>query len=274
MSISEVQAVLARLYVDENFRKLFLIDINTTLQNYKLAPNEFEQLAAVDKSYLERYAAGLRNTNQNNFRFIYKLTFKLLGNDAERYHNRYYQLYGAKPEEIMLDRFLSFGKFLEQTVTGDADLPIYAADLIRYERLCCLARFSPAALANAKEFAVDKSNLMPVLTAEVKPILDNATQYGTFDFNISSIANQLRTDQSVTELEKGEYCFIFQPQAAGKLKIFKISSLGRDLLEYCNGFTTLAAIERRLQKVHKTLSAEAVRQLLTTFYNAGVLQFN
>ena len=53
----------------------------------------------------------------------------------EKYYNRYYNLYPAKPHEETLAQVIAFGEFMEQSLATDEDAPPYSSDLARYERL-------------------------------------------------------------------------------------------------------------------------------------------
>ncbi|RYZ71351.1 MAG: hypothetical protein EOP05_12155 [Proteobacteria bacterium] len=61
MSAPLFEIVLARLYIDVEFRTLFLADPDKALAEYDLAPEEVQNLKAIDK-------AGLLMASQNFIR--------------------------------------------------------------------------------------------------------------------------------------------------------------------------------------------------------------
>ena len=61
MSMAEMQACLARLYVDRAFRRLFALEPETVLREYRLSAEEAEALRALDGNALERFARSLRS---------------------------------------------------------------------------------------------------------------------------------------------------------------------------------------------------------------------
>ena len=60
MSIAEMQACLARLYVDDPFRKLFFLDQAAAFDGYQLIDEEKEALNGLDPKALNFFTKRLR----------------------------------------------------------------------------------------------------------------------------------------------------------------------------------------------------------------------
>src|SRR5215211_5317659 len=97
MSAAEMQACLARLYVDEPFRRLFFLD-PTVLDDYWLTADEAAAIRGVERDQLEYYAASLRMKRRGQIEWAYPVLFGLAPREIAAYYSRYYQLHIARPD--------------------------------------------------------------------------------------------------------------------------------------------------------------------------------
>jgi glycosyltransferase involved in cell wall biosynthesis len=261
MSVAEMQAYLARLYTSDSFRKLFNLNPTATFSEYKLADDEMNALRHIDKEMLDLFASSLKGKRKKRFSAAYPLLFKLPDVDLERYYNRYYNLYPARPHESTLQQILEFGEFMEQCLATDEDAPPYASDLVRYERLYYMAAFSPTQ-QDAFTF-INRTDSPPLQTIEsdVYPFVLSNVYISTFRFPIVQVAETLQKNQKLSNLKDGTYCFVFQ-QVARSLTphIFAISPATRDLLSFCDGAHSLSHI---VQGMETLLERECLGEEIT-----------
>ena len=261
MSIAEMQACLARLYIDDTFRQLFYWDPDTLLANYKLTQAEITALKHIDQKMLSLFAAGLKMRRKKKFQATYQLLFQLNKAEMDRYFDRYYQLYPARPGQSTLTQILEFGEFMEQTVATDTDLPPYAADVARYERLYYAARYRPS---SRDSFDAVPSLKTERLTVKSKPELCQGIYLGTFHYNIVELVGSLKQNSPI-ELPLAEAsCFVFQ-QIPNSLRpqVFQITLPTRDLLEQCDGQQSVAALITGMERTMNRTGLEAsVMQIL------------
>src|SRR5690606_10020144 len=92
LSIAEMQACLAQLYVDDAFRKLYYINPDSTLKGYELTEDEANAIKNIEKKWLDAFAESLKNKRKRRFESAYPLTFALETEHMDRYFNRFYQL--------------------------------------------------------------------------------------------------------------------------------------------------------------------------------------
>src|SRR5438552_8847500 len=77
MSMAEMQACLARLYVDGASRRLFALEPETVLGEYRLSAEEARALRDLDRRALERFAISLNSKRRRRFVATYPLLFGL-----------------------------------------------------------------------------------------------------------------------------------------------------------------------------------------------------
>src|SRR5262245_55060269 len=145
MSIADMQACLARLYVDGAFRRLFALDPETVLGEYRLSAEEAQGLRELDAAAVERFARSLKSKRRRRFAATYPLLFGLGAPAIERYYDRYYQLYPARPGGSFVAELMEFGSYAQACLAADDEAPPFASDLAQYERLRFAARRFAAA---------------------------------------------------------------------------------------------------------------------------------
>lgn len=143
MSLTDMQAYLARLYTDDCLRKLFVLAPDVSFEAYQLTEAEKQALRALDQKLLEYFAASLKMKHLQKLRSAYPATFALPRSLVERLFHRFYHDFPAKPREDSFTRIIDFGLFLEQALAFDDQAPPYASEVARYERLHYLYLFQP-----------------------------------------------------------------------------------------------------------------------------------
>ncbi|WP_165422926.1 glycosyltransferase [Ktedonosporobacter rubrisoli] len=249
MSIAEMQACLARLYVDDSFRMLFDLAPEASLDAYKLTDEEIAALKGIDKKMLQRFAASLKAKRRERLKYVYPLLFHLPGIDINRYFTRFYHLYPAKPHDSTLSRIQEFGSFMEQCLTTDEDTPPYASEIARYERLCHAAAFLPTPEDAFTHINATPATATTPLTLEDRPIIRPGCYAEMFAYDIVKIAHALREQQESGNLQTGQYYFVFQQvEIATHPKIFAVSSATYDLFMLCDGSHTIATLIHKMEK--------------------------
>ncbi|HEY7416729.1 MAG TPA: hypothetical protein VH593_16205 [Ktedonobacteraceae bacterium] len=269
MSAAEMQACLAQLYVDDAFRKLFYLEPETTLKGYKLTTKEVDAIKGVNREMLDVFAEVLKRKRKKRFQAAYPLLFKLVGADMDRYFERYYRLYLAKPNESTSPQILSFGEFMEQSLSHDEDYPPYTSELAQFERLYYAARLLPQSQDPLQAANTADDQCPQDVGADARPFLRQGVQIAAFRFNLVKIVSNLQQQQAPADVEEGQYCTVFQPiKNALTPKIFAISPIIYHLLTLCDARRSASEItlevEKLLGKEHLTDNVvRAVNQLLS-----------
>lgn len=267
MSVAEMQACLARLYVDDTYRKLFALAPETPMEDYQLTHDELTALKSIDKKMLNYFADVLKGKRREKFQDVYPLLFKIPGVDINRYYNRFHNLYTAKPYEPFLPQALAFGEFMEECLAAETDIPPYASDLARYERLYFATEYDPAradTFSTINDPAPEQREVSS-LCLDAQPTIQSGVQYATFAYDVVKIAAALEEQQEPTNLQRGSYSFIFQQKGGVQLPtIFAISGATKMLLSLCNGSRTVSCIISEMEQRFKKapLTNEITRTLL------------
>ncbi|HVS00665.1 MAG TPA: hypothetical protein VMW27_28860 [Thermoanaerobaculia bacterium] len=241
MSAAEMQAYLARLYVDDMFRHLSRLAPELTLAGYKLTEAEREAACGLDVPMLDFFAASLKSKRKKRMTHAFPALFHLDPGGMDRYYDRYVQLYPARPEETVSDDVVAFGRFIETTLACDPDLPPYASEVARYERLYY-------AMNNALELEegdVAASGEPPSLpeSGQAVPVLAKGVAIAGFTHDVLALAEALRHAREPQAQSAGEQCLVFQklPRSPSP-KVFRVSAGTRMLLDLCDGRRDVEAI--------------------------------
>jgi hypothetical protein len=262
MSVAEMQACLARLYVDGAFRRLFALEPETVLGEYRLSAEEAQALRELDSPALERFARSLKSKRRRRFVATYPLLFGLASPAVERYYDRYYQLYPARRGGSFVTELLEFGRFMEDCLATDDEAPPFASDLARYERLRFAARratvghrpeagWGPRTVPAGTEGASwrpgpgrppDRPEPPPVAPDD-RPRLADGVAVATFRTSILAIVDALEAGLPPPETGEGPYTFVFRtaPGAADP-DAFYVTVATYELLDWCDGERTLAEL--------------------------------
>lgn len=271
MSVAEMQACLAQLYVDDAFRKLFYLEPETTLKEYKLTQKESDAIKGINREMLDVFAEVLKRKRKKRFQAAYPLLFRLVGEGINRYFERYYRLYLAKPNESTSQQMLFFGEFMEQSLSCDEDYPPYTSELAQFERLYYAARMP---LLTPDSLQADDQRPQDV-HADARPFLRQGVQIAAFRFNLVKIVSCLQQQQDLVdvELEEGKYCTVFQPIKGALIpKIFSISSTIYTLLTLCDGRRSVSEITLEIEKsLGKEHLADNILRAINQLLSLGVI---
>ncbi|MDC0749196.1 hypothetical protein [Polyangium mundeleinium] len=245
MSLSEMQRYLVRLYTDDCFRMLSHIAPEKTLHMYALSPEEGRAVTEIDRDMLETFAASLKGKRLERIQENYPLTGRLVPAAMDRYTDRFYQLFPARPHASTQEYLGSFGTFLEETLRGDEDVPTYAAELARYERLFCAAGFPPTRTDDDVEGAGAPAGGISI---DACPVVKSGVCFGGFEYNITDIVSSLRHDELPCRIEKAPVWIVFQHLAGlSPPRVFEVNQALGSLLDLCDGVRTVRGIVAELE---------------------------
>ncbi|MCB0196147.1 MAG: hypothetical protein KDJ65_29620 [Anaerolineae bacterium] len=275
MSIAEMQACLARLYVDDPFRKLFFLDQAAACEGYRLTETERNALDGLDSKTVNFFAGSLKRKREGKFRGSYPLLYKLDPAEIRRYYDRYYQLFPTRPNLPYREDILQFGRFMEETLATAEELPTYASDVAKYERLVNTVSLSPVTKpdSNVPEANDDQpDDLFDILLA--RPRLDSNTLIETFTYDITAIEDALAAERVPNDLEPGEYYIIFQRVSdTFEPKIFQINFASKKLLDLCSGQRSVLKIVSVLEHIFRTKDArQDVIDIINQFRSMNVIR--
>lgn len=275
MSIPEMQACLAQLYVDDAFLRLFEVSGDTALGQYRLTEEERIAIKAIDRVRLRLFADSLRMKRKKRFEIAFPMLFTINSAALNRYYDRYYNLRRIGPDDIQFDLTMGFGKFLEEVLAGDEELPCYASDLARYERLYYAARFDPQASTQPTDL-VEPGDLFPDDLLAGRPILRRGTQAGEFGYDVRALQEALERGDRPEIAAPGEIHLAFVPgHGPGNAKIFRLTPATHRLISLCDGRRTVSEIVDRLERLMgesglKESIVAATRRLV----NLGIVRFS
>jgi hypothetical protein len=240
MSIAEMQACLARLYVSEPFRKWFYADPERALASYSLAEEERDALHGIDRSALDLFAASLIAKRRKSIERCYPALFALDAAAMRRCYIRFYDLFPARLDHASFQDVVDFGKFVEETFAPGEQVPPYTSDLARYERLYYLA----ALAADAGAPTMDADAGPPPVTPALRPARRRGVQVADFANDVGDIEEALRHGQAPGEVPPTGGCtIVFCPSAGTSgVRMLRINTPTKTVLGLCDGSRTVADI--------------------------------
>lgn len=243
MSIAEMQACLARLYVSESFRKLFHCDPSAALEGCDLSRDEADALRRLDREQLDQFARSLVSKRRKPVERAYPLLFALDAAAMRRYYWRFFQLYPARPGQGQHQDVVDFGEFIEDSLTSTEQVPAYASDLARYERLYYLAMVGAAASGELTE-SPGTGTTSGDLTAEARPSLGRDVQVADFAYDVAMIEESLQQQQAPEEARVADGCTIVFARGTGGsgARMLRINAATKLILGLCDGRRTISKI--------------------------------
>ena len=128
MTVADMQACLAHLYVSDSYRRLFYAAPDVALADYELSNPEAAAIRALDRHMLEVFAGSLKTKRKKRIERAYPASFALDRAVIEGAWRRYLELSGARPAPNIHVGVLEFGMFAEQML---AERPQHAGDRLR-----------------------------------------------------------------------------------------------------------------------------------------------
>jgi hypothetical protein len=245
MSLDELQACLARLYLDDPFRRLAQCDPGYALCDYVLSEEERQVIIGIDRPMLEFFARSLVSKRLGQVRPAYPSSFQLDSPRLERYFRRYHQLHPLGPRQTITQDTVGFGEFAEQCLTASEEVPPFAAELMRYERLRYRAAHS----------ATRPSAPGPVnVSMDARPSLGRGVEVSDFRFDVADLDAELAAGRTVdTDTPPAmEHTIIFSPDSSNQgVRVVRSTAATKIVLDHCDGHRTvtgvIAAVERSLE---------------------------
>ena len=242
MSIGEMQACLARLYVSEPFRRWFYAEPDGALASYALAEEERQALGGLDRTALDLFAASLISKRWKGTERAYPALVALDAAAMRRCYTRFYHLYPARLDHASYQDVVDFGKFVEATLAHSEQVPPYASDLARYERLYYLAGIASDA---AVETMADTDATPPPVTPALRPARRRHVQVADFAYDVGAIEEALRHGRTPSEVRpSGNGCTIVFCPSAGTpgVRMLRINAPTKTVLDLCDGSRTVTDI--------------------------------
>jgi hypothetical protein len=242
MSIAEMQACLARLYVSEPFRNWFYADPDLALASYSLAEEERDALRGLDRSALDLFAASLITKRRKRIERTYPALFALDAAAMRRCYIRFYHLFPARLDHASVQDVVDFGKFVEETFARGGQVPPYTSDLARYERLYYLAAVAGDI---AGEATLDADATPPQVTPALRPARRRAVQVADFAYDVGDIEEALRHGQAPGEVPPPDSActIVFCPSAGPSgVRMLRINTPTKIVLGLCDGTRSVAEI--------------------------------
>jgi hypothetical protein len=243
MSIPEMQACLARLYVDDSFRKLFYIDAGNALQEYKLTHDELHAITEIDRQMLEFFAASLKKKRRKQLQHVYPMLFKLRSEEIDRYYDRYYQLHISHRTNSVHQDALEFGTFMEESLDNAERLPPYASDLAKFERMY----YSVVSGLGTNELD-DRSTVdspSKAVNLETRPKTRRCVQIALVNYDIAEIHEMLEhgVDVDTQKCVQSEYAIVFQAIPNSHIpRTLRLNGAAKTVLLLCDGRHTVSEI--------------------------------
>jgi hypothetical protein len=246
MSNGEMQACLARLLVDEPFRRLLDADADAVLGGYILSAEEQQALLGIDRGQMHDFAASLIAKRRKRVERAYPMLFALIGPVMARCYARFYHLYPAKPGQAYSQDVLDFGAFMEETLSDLDGVPAYASDVAKYERLCfvTLETVPPAEPRPRGESGPEVLSGM-----DARPRLRPDVEVAEFAYDVAALDGALAGEPPV--LEPSACCILFHSGAGTDgLHMQRVNPPTKVIIDLCDGSRTttqvIAEAEARL----------------------------
>lgn len=274
MSISEMQACLARLYVDDCFRKLFYLDPHETVRDYQLAYDETSALKSIERRMLDFFAESLKGKRKDRLERSYPLLFRLSSDAIGRYYRRYYQLHIMNPHQPDYQDIMDFGVFMEESMADAEGVPAYASEVARFERLCYWTNFCPA---------VETGSCTTGAFAPESFRTDDRLQrcggvkLEMFSYDVAALDDKVLSSSAAEgkiELERGEHYILFRPATQSyNSRVLRVNHATKALIDLCDGSrTTLQIISEVEQNFGTTNLEPPIVTAINRLLSAGAIQ--
>jgi len=262
-----MQACLARLYVDEPFRRWLLAERAAALEGYFLSPDERAALLSIDSGQLDDFAASLVAKRRKRVEHAYPMLFALDTPILRRCYSRFHHLFPSRPGDAPEQDILAFGTFMQETLPAIDLLPPYASDLAKYERLCFVALGAGLSTSPPAE--------PQLLTSQARPFLHPAVRLAEFDYDVADFESRLGVESGASPpaLDPSACCVLFHRAALdGSLQMLRINAPTRKIIMLCDASRStdqvIAAAEASLGAYDL---ADGVVQAIERLLRAGVL---
>lgn len=268
MSLGEMNACLARLYVDEPFRKLFWLDPDSTLADYALDSAERNAVRSLDQNMLEYFAASLKHKRMKRIERAFPLLFSLDRATVERIYSRFHQLYKLRAGHAVHQDALDFGEFAEASLPDMPGMLACAADVARFERLYYACTY-------AESDAADTLSGPPFEVPGARPRLADGVTIASFEHDVVAIEEAIDDGRlpDVATIKPAACSIIFRPATAISVRqMLRINTPTRAILERCDGCHNVAQIVAESEEALDASDLEAgIVDVIRRLFELGVL---
>ena len=276
MSMCEMQACLARLYVDDLFRRLVYLDPAGTLEGYRLTPEESAALQGLNHEMLVLFAQSLKSKRKKRIERAFPLLFALDRAEVDRYFVRYYQLHPAKPHQSGHEDALAFGAFMAESLVHAERLPAFASDLARYEFLFYGASFATASSPVSKPpSGGDGAAIAEALGPFSRPGVCAGAELARFTHDVVAIEEAIQKGMRPEDIEiqPRNGFIVFRPAATGlEASMMRVNAPTKVVFELCDGRRTVTSIVEETESILRAEGlAERVLETIRRLLAARVL---
>ena len=134
MSLVDQQRVLAQLYTNTNLRECFLADPQGVGKELGLEEQDISAIAAISSRQLTLFARSLQNKRLGEIYKLLPLTYQVLGKKFKTLFPAYADTYVPQGRKKHRDDAIHFAAYIERITREKGLEPVWAADLLRYER--------------------------------------------------------------------------------------------------------------------------------------------
>jgi hypothetical protein len=134
MGLAETQNALARIYTDNALRERFFADPQTVGLELGLRSDEAEQLARISAQKAAHFAASLLNKRIHEVAKLLPLSSRLLGQQFRKLFRDYAATHLPVGAKKHLEDAIGFAAFAERSPLIEHSTPLWASELLAYER--------------------------------------------------------------------------------------------------------------------------------------------
>ncbi len=293
MSVIEMQSVIAKLCVDNNFRRAFVKEPEKMLVGFDLTDNEAECLKALDMESVRDYASGLVGKKMallHNWLPL-SLTYleKTLSEDKTKHILRDYSLEAIRDTEELggawvqgeYERLCNHLRQLSRD--GEIAAP-YFDDLLEFEATAFLMGIDHQVSKSSSDFAAANNAVEVAFTDEFQenfmPVLGQHVRVRSFNYDVSELVTSIEHKQPIPELEKETvWVLFFKIPHSVKAESHTINLPLKELLEMCGGELStkqiINAIATKYAEPEGTVDelADDCLQILEQLYSYGAIAF-
>lgn len=271
MSLAEMQACLARLYVDDSFRGLFYTKPDVSSEEYFLSKEEDAAIREIDRRQLESFAESLKIKRRKRMERQYSTVFSLGHDQVNCLYQRYSQLYTPVFDRNIPQDIVQFGRFLEESLPHSESLPRYASELAR---LCRISYEVRLAVVEEVGPSVPRENaLLRLSSCNGRIIVRQGVRIEGFTYKIAEIEHALQRGETVdiNHCAKEPHFVVFRTTTDdAPFGRFTITAPTKMLLDLCNEPRSIPELIERIEVALRTTGLkdgvlEMVRRLISLY---------
>jgi len=246
-----MQSLLARLYVDEYFRKLLLHQPNMAFEGYVLTKQEQEAVVSIDADRLKYYADGIAKKREIRLSRHFPLLTaigRLAGREeSNRLFRRFHGLHPSVAEVDSQIEVQLFSAFATRHVAGIKEYPAFASDIVRYE----FARYKTARLNTSQRSHSHGGMRASYTREEIRPgstfgITSN-TRVQAFDWNVVRVAAQLNKGTLPREVKEDSTTVVLRKKN-NRLMELVVTGPTSEILHALDGQTAVETVVDRVEE--------------------------